>query len=69
MKAIVEDVPAPGQQISEKAKLLTCRGARRDYLTFLGQDRNHLRALAWLDMDKEKKPPGKSDSGTCSEEP
>ena len=47
----------------EKVKLPTCRGARRDYLTFLGQDRNHLRALDWLDKDKdkEKKPPGKSD--------
>ena len=51
-------------------KAWTVSGARRDYLMFLGQDRNHLRALDWLDKDndKEKKPPGKSDSATCSEE-
>ena len=33
---------------------------------FLGEERDHQRALGWLDKDKdkEKKPPGKSESAT-----
>ena len=64
----IEDAPAAGNQMFEKLKLPTCEGTRRNYLTFLGQDRNHLRALGWLDKDKDKdkdkEPPVKNDSAT-----